>query len=74
MGMVGDDGGGKWSVVYIGRTERWRGRYGNDGESLGNPWKLLQGAIVAAQAEVCKRCDALNDDPMQRIWQRPSEW
>ena len=50
--------------MYIGRKERWRRRYGNDGDGLGNPWELMQGASMAARAEVCKRCDALNNDPM----------
>ena len=74
--MVDDDGGGRRSKVYIGRTGSAGGGGvnspippleiddGNDGGSLGNPWELVQGACVAARAEVCKRCDALNDDSM----------
>ena len=53
-----------WHRVYVGRTPYWRTLYGDEGDSLGNPWALANNGGVEARAKVCTLCDALSEDLM----------
>ena len=50
--------------MYVGRTESWRGHYGEVGRYADNPWALAGNESVEARQEVCELCDALTEDPI----------
>ena len=52
-----------WVQIYVGRSERWRDLYGEEGRYVDNPWRLGSNTSVEARQEVCDLCDDLTEDP-----------
>ena len=52
-----------WVQIYVGRTEKWRDLYGEEGRYADNPWRLGSNTSVEARQEVCDLCDDLTEDP-----------